>query len=1206
MSGSNGQIVQGVKIPLLPAGLVLANLDLFVLEDVSTNTTVKITLQQLIDRILASIGDGGSSSTGNRIVTGGTFTRNPALPDDPYAYILAPSQWVIDGNTYQLLESDDRAFIISPTAPNEIRIDRVVLLPSNTFDVVEGDPVETPGTAYPPTVDPDSIALQQTIIVYDSLSTPDGSAIPTAGKDGVTGIVYQFHDVFLDLANQVTLNGETREEWVDRYVERSVDFDGVTVSKYIDEDSGLAYIRIQMPPGGGGTVATYSEELEADGVQTTFTTAHALETIFLVFNGGIKLEEDQYSGSGTTLSLFDEVGDPYAPDAGSKITVLYTDGTTSSGPDSGGHVIQNEGVDMPQRSNLNFIGFTVEDDEPNDATNITAPEPSGSGPAIATTPQTRTGTNNTTAVSPLQLRTEFNTKAPMFRFNVLDYGAVGDGVYGYNGAMTSGSPTLTSSGAAFTTALIGMKVKVSGAGASGADLVADISGVPSSTTLTLSVNASTTVSGKFFAYGTDDTAAIQSAIDAVGNAKGGTVYFPNGVYVLAGALGGNNNSQLSLPTFSISNQNNLIGLTIEGESGPNFSAGGPGSTIGGVMPTGAVLHSFIQGSGTEPSILSGKDPAGGLYGYIDYVRVHIKNLTFRNQSNAFASSSTGPSMGGVNTSLASAITVDEIKIDVDAKGSELALPTNNAAIGLFLPQINTDGNVHLNSFLVFGYYTGVFAGEHTIINDGFIQMCRWGLVSGMASYPITVNALAIHWCKISIVACSGVVYPAHAGYSYIDYRLIRIEHFDNPAKWYYTAYDVSDGGNLQGKIGWHSVLSYSGPHDVFTFETTPGPLLKSQQLTDFRAFFHSKYASATAPTNRQISMYSSSAGVWEARDLDAAFFAVATGTNTYAATFSPAITTFVTGLKIYVAFTNANTGPATLNPNTLGAKTIVKNGSTAVATGDILANQILCLVYDGANFQIIGSNSSGGGGGGGITALTGDVAASGTGSVTATIQDDAVQLDDIQNIPNNTVLGNQAGSSASPQAMDTINIWDSGQVALMTTETGKTEHLNTSKYTQIGNVAVSGATEGSIFGTGIGDQTFPLDTIKPGKELLIKAYGYLSTTSGTDAVQIKVKNNAGSTVIFTGASTALGATLTTAYWDLEVRIFVRATGTTANAVISGAMRVINGTSLILLPIVSTALVNFDTTQDQTLNITLTGSAGGFSATCQGLTVSTQK
>lgn len=86
----------------------------------------------------------------------------------------------------------------------------------------------------------------------------------------------------------------------------------------------------------------------------------------------------------------------------------------------------------------------------------------------------------------------------------------------------------------------------------------------------------------------------------------------------------------------------------------------------------------------------------------------------------------------------------------------------------------------------------------------------------------------------------------------------------------------------------------------------------------------------------------------------------ASGTNTYTATITPAPAAYVSG-KIYaIKFTNANTGAATINLNSLGAKSIKKNGSTDLGSGDISAGQIYLLAYDGTNFQV--TSSIGGGG----------------------------------------------------------------------------------------------------------------------------------------------------------------------------------------------------------------------------------------------------
>tara|TARA_R110000868_G_scaffold234542_1_gene488243 strand:- start:580 stop:2007 length:1428 start_codon:yes stop_codon:yes gene_type:complete len=74
--------------------------------------------------------------------------------------------------------------------------------------------------------------------------------------------------------------------------------------------------------------------------------------------------------------------------------------------------------------------------------------------------------------------------------------------------------------------------------------------------------------------------------------------------------------------------------------------------------------------------------------------------------------------------------------------------------------------------------------------------------------------------------------------------------------------------------------------------------------------------------------------------------------DTYLVAPTPAYTAYVTGMRLNVKVVTANTGAATLNANSLGAKSIVKDVSTALDTGDILAGQIITVQYDGTNFVI--------------------------------------------------------------------------------------------------------------------------------------------------------------------------------------------------------------------------------------------------------------
>lgn len=81
-------------------------------------------------------------------------------------------------------------------------------------------------------------------------------------------------------------------------------------------------------------------------------------------------------------------------------------------------------------------------------------------------------------------------------------------------------------------------------------------------------------------------------------------------------------------------------------------------------------------------------------------------------------------------------------------------------------------------------------------------------------------------------------------------------------------------------------------------------------------------------------------------------YAIATGTDTYTATISPAISGYSTGMSFNILFANANTGASTLNLNGLGAVALKKSASVALASGDIVAGAFFQVVYDGTNFQI--------------------------------------------------------------------------------------------------------------------------------------------------------------------------------------------------------------------------------------------------------------
>lgn len=102
--------------------------------------------------------------------------------------------------------------------------------------------------------------------------------------------------------------------------------------------------------------------------------------------------------------------------------------------------------------------------------------------------------------------------------------------------------------------------------------------------------------------------------------------------------------------------------------------------------------------------------------------------------------------------------------------------------------------------------------------------------------------------------------------------------------------------------------------------------------------------------------------------------------NAYVVALNPA-PTLAAGSVVFFKAANANTGASTLALNGGGATAIKKQGTTALAGGEIAAGEIVAVVFDGTDFQLL----AGAGSGSAITALTGDVTASGPGSAAATL-----------------------------------------------------------------------------------------------------------------------------------------------------------------------------------------------------------------------------
>jgi hypothetical protein len=82
-----------------------------------------------------------------------------------------------------------------------------------------------------------------------------------------------------------------------------------------------------------------------------------------------------------------------------------------------------------------------------------------------------------------------------------------------------------------------------------------------------------------------------------------------------------------------------------------------------------------------------------------------------------------------------------------------------------------------------------------------------------------------------------------------------------------------------------------------------------------------------------------------------------TGTDTITAAMVPALTSYSAGQMFYFVAAGDNTGAVTINIDSLGAKSVTRDGSTALVAGDITNGKVVVIVYDGTRFQLLNSNA---------------------------------------------------------------------------------------------------------------------------------------------------------------------------------------------------------------------------------------------------------
>lgn len=399
-------------------------------------------------------------------------------------------------------------------------------------------------------------------------------------------------------------------------------------------------------------------------------------------------------------------------------------------------------------------------------------------------------------------------------YNVMSYGAKHDYQTASDASVTSGSPNLTTAGNRFTAADTGKTIRVYGAGAAGIDLITTITYV-SATAVTLGVNASTTVAAKKIEWGTDDTPLIQSAINACYNAGGGVVYFPNGIYFIAGALvtsldGVNPNCQIYFP---LSNASTPLFKSVKllGESLPNPLLSGLGFTGVTHVMSGVVLKSVIVGTGTLPSVLG----SSFVDTVVDYNLLGgaVENISIQVKSKV-GTTHVEPIMTAFNFRVLTWVEPKNNAAFTESDPFSESVEPTVTCYGFYMPQ-TSEAQAYASSHgqnSAIGFNVGFRVLEHENLGKLFAVTCRFGFefartVTGTDNNHPIAGLVITHWCKYA------VMFSGATGLNVFFYN----ERSSNAAKWYFPTADfyVPSTVKISGKIDYH-IMTEGGTHNTLS------------------------------------------------------------------------------------------------------------------------------------------------------------------------------------------------------------------------------------------------------------------------------------------------------------------------------------------------------------------------------------------------------
>lgn len=305
---------------------------------------------------------------------------------------------------------------------------------------------------------------------------------------------------------------------------------------------------------------------------------------------------------------------------------------------------------------------------------------------------------------------------------------------------------------------------------------------------------------------TDDTVAIQAAIQACYDAGGGTVFFPNGIYVIAGALqtnvgGVNYNSQLYVP-ITLGTSTTRRSISFIGEAVPNGMQSLGLNVSVSTPDTGVILKSTITGSGTNPAVISSGSATSVTHLDNNNTDVHFENI----QIQPVANGSNQITIGGIDLRRSRNASLKHVacfpwNLNLYNSGTPL-----NSCAGIRMPVVNCEHINVIENCNVGGFSSGFVLGEHTVVLNTIAISCMYGYEFTENYHLATGYSLKSFWCANDIRFTGAI--------SYVKIDHLQVE-WQSIGKWYDTQYTILDPSNYgRGEITYHIVEANVGTNEA--------------------------------------------------------------------------------------------------------------------------------------------------------------------------------------------------------------------------------------------------------------------------------------------------------------------------------------------------------------------------------------------------------